>query len=138
MILQHLAEKALGSLQIAPGGEQEVDGRAVLVDGPVKIMPLSSDLDVRFINPDRAAMGFAEGAQPALDQRGIGQNPAVEGRVVDLQAPLQEHLLDVTIAQRVAQVPGDSLQDQRCLEVPAFKVVLGLAILQNLSISTSA
>ena len=48
--------------------------------------------------------------------------------MVDLQAALQEQLLDVAVAQRVAQVPGDGLDDQRRLEVPALEVALGLAL----------
>src|SRR3954468_16897898 len=39
-ILQHLAEEALGRVEIALSREQEVHGRAVLVDGPVQIAPL--------------------------------------------------------------------------------------------------
>ena len=41
-------------------------------------------------------MGFAEGSQPTLDQRRVGQHPAVQDGVVDLKAPLQKQLLDVT------------------------------------------
>ncbi len=70
-------------------------------------------------------MGLAEGAQPPLNQRGIGQDPAVEGRVVHLQAPLEEQLLDVPVAQGIAQIPGDGLQDQRRLIVAALEVALG-------------
>ena len=66
-----------------------------------------------------------EGAQPALDQRRIGQHPAVQGRVVHLEAALPEQLLDVTLAQGIAQVPRDGLQDQCRLEVPALEVILG-------------
>ena len=48
-------------------------------------------------------LGYVEGAvakdpQSAFNQRGIGRDPAVEGAVVHLQAPLQEHLLDVTMS----------------------------------------
>jgi hypothetical protein len=63
---------------------------------------------------------LAEGSQPALDQRRIGQNPAVRGGMVHRQAALPEQLLDVAIAQGIPQIPGDGLQDQRRLEVPAF------------------
>ena len=46
MIFQRLAEEALGSIEVALRREQEVHGRAVLVDGPVQIAPLAADLDV--------------------------------------------------------------------------------------------
>src|SRR3954470_3461569 len=73
-------------------------------------------------------MGFAEGSQPALDQGRVGQHPPVQGGVVDLQAALQKQLFDVAIAERVAQIPRDGLQDQRRLEVPALEVVLRPAL----------
>src|SRR4051795_2200634 len=73
-------------------------------------------------------MGLAEGAQPLLDQGRVGQHPAVQGGVVHLQTALQEQLLNVTVAERVAQVPRDGLQDQRCLEVPALEIVLRPAL----------
>src|SRR3954467_6437993 len=39
LLLQHLAEEALGGIEVALRREQEVDRRAVLVDGPVQIPP---------------------------------------------------------------------------------------------------
>ena len=62
-------------------------------------------------------MGFVEGPQPALEQGSVGENPAVQSGVVHLQAALQEQLLNVAIAERVAQVPRDGLQDQGCFVV---------------------
>src|SRR3954466_14140521 len=73
-------------------------------------------------------MGLAEGPQPALDQGRVGQHPAVQGGVIDLQAALQKQLFDVTVAERVAQVPRNRLQDQRRLEVPALEIILGPAL----------
>src|SRR5215208_3375948 len=70
-------------------------------------------------------MGFAEGPQPALDQGRGGQDPAVQGGVIDLEAALEEQLFDVTVAQGIAQVPRDGLQDQRCLEMAALEIILG-------------
>ena len=43
-------------------------------------------------------MGLAEGAQPTLDPQRIGENPAVQSSVADLEAALEEQLLDVTPA----------------------------------------
>jgi hypothetical protein len=55
-------------------------------------------------------------------------HPSVDGRVVNLQAALQQHLLNVTVAERVAQLPGNGLDDQGCLEVPSLEVGAGLAL----------
>ena len=54
--------------------------------------------------------------------------PSVDGRVVILQAALQQHLLNVTVAECVAQLPGDGLDDQRRLELPPLEVTLGLTL----------
>jgi hypothetical protein len=37
LVLQHLAEEALGRLQVALRRQEEVDRRAMLVDGPVQV-----------------------------------------------------------------------------------------------------
>jgi len=86
LVLQHFAKEALGRLQIALRSQEEIDRDAVLADGPVQISPLTADLDVGLVNANRAAVGFAEGTQPMLDQRRVGQNPAVQGAVIHCQA----------------------------------------------------
>ena len=125
LIRQHLAEEALGCVKIPVGGQQKVDRVPVLVDGPVQVAPLAADLDVGLIDLDRAAVRLAKRAQPFLDQWRIGQDPTVQGAVIDLQATLKEEFLDIAVAQRIAQVPGDGLDDECRLVVPAFKVALG-------------
>jgi hypothetical protein len=128
LILQHLTEKALGRIEVALGGEQEVDRLPVLVDGPVEVAPLAPHLDVGFVDAHRAAVRFAEPAKAALDGGCVGEHPAVDGGVIDLHAALQEHLLDVAVAEGVAQVPGDGLDDEGGLEVPAPEVAAGLSL----------
>src|SRR4051812_16450424 len=60
------------------------------------------------VNAKRPAVRLAEGSQPALDQRRVGQNPAVQGGVVHRQAALPEQLLDVAVAQTsTTDKPGD-------------------------------
>ena len=44
LVLQRLAEEPLGRVAIALGREQEVDRRAVIVDGPVEVAPLAADV----------------------------------------------------------------------------------------------
>ena len=97
----------------------------MLVDGPVEVAPLTPHLDVGLVDPDRSAMRLTELAEPLLHQRRVGEHPAVQGAVIHLQPALQEQLLDIAVAQRVTQVPGDGLNDQRRLVVPPLEVALG-------------
>jgi hypothetical protein len=69
LVLQHLAEEALGSVQVARGGEQEIDRGAVLVDGPIQIAPLAADFDVCLVDANRPAVRLAEGSQSTFNQR---------------------------------------------------------------------
>ena len=94
----------------------------MLVDGPVKLALLTPHLDVRFVDADRAAVRFAELPQPLFDPRRVGQDPAVQGGIVHLNPALQEQLLDIAAAKRVAQVLGDGLHDERRLVVPISEV----------------
>src|SRR6185295_1627767 len=106
LVFQHLAEEALGRLQIALGRQEKVDGDAVLVDGPVQVSPLAADLDVGLVNANRPAMRLAKGPQPTLDQRRVSQDPAVQGRMVNRQPVLPEQLLNVAVAQGIPQIPS--------------------------------
>jgi len=66
---EHLAEEPLGGVEVTVGRKQEVDGRAVLVDGPVEVAPLPTHFDVSFIYPDRAAMMPAASASRSRARR---------------------------------------------------------------------
>jgi hypothetical protein len=43
-MIQHLAQEALGGVEVVLCGEQEVDRVSVLVDGSMQIAPLSKTL----------------------------------------------------------------------------------------------
>jgi len=68
----------------------------------------------------------AELAQATLDGRRVGHHPTIDGRLIDREAALQKHLLDVAAAQCVAQVPEDRLDDQLRLDLPTAEVSAGL------------
>src|SRR5699024_2632928 len=100
----------------------------MLIDGSVQIAPFAAELDIGLINPDRAAMGSTKLPQPFLDDRCISQYPAVDRAMIDLEAPLAKHLFQVTIAERVAQAPGNRLYNQPGHEMPALDIILRLAL----------
>ena len=94
----------------------------------VQVAPLAPDADVGLVDADRPAVELAEWAQPALDQRRVGQHPPVHGTVVDIEPALEQHLLNVAVAQWITQVPRDRLDDQPGLEMATLEVALGSAL----------
>lgn len=128
LVLQHLAEKPLGSVDVTLCRQQEVDRISLAVDGPVQVAPFATNSDLGLIDTHRAAMWPTKLTQPLLDDRCIGQNPTIDGTVVDLKYALAEHLLDTPIAERMTQISTDCLHNQTCLEVPVFEVILRLAL----------
>ena len=107
------------------GGQQKIDRRAVLVDGAVEGAPLAADFHIGLVDADRAAMRLTETTQALFDHRRVGQNPAVDSRVIDVEAALGEQAFEIAIAQGVTQVPADRLDDQPGLEMAALEVALG-------------
>lgn len=56
-------------------------------------------------------MQLTELAQPPLDHRGIGQKPTIDAAVIHREAAFPEHFFQIAEAQRIAQIPGHSLND---------------------------
>ena len=74
----------------SPGGEQDAHRLALLVAGRVQVAPRAPDPDAGLVDADGPAMRLAERPRPALDQRRVGQPPAVHGAMVDLEAALEQ------------------------------------------------
>src|ERR671912_1710027 len=84
---------------------------AELVDGAVDVAPLAGDLDVRLVHLPAISHAMPAGSGGVGNQRREPQHPPVDGHVVDLDATLDEQLLDVAVGQAEAQVPADRQPD---------------------------
>ena len=62
-------EKSPSRLLITLHSEQEIDSLALLVDGAIEIFPLTSDFDIRFIQPPAIASPFLVFTKSFLDAR---------------------------------------------------------------------
>src|SRR3954454_18798335 len=91
-------EEALGCSLVALGAEQEVDRLPRAADGPVQVAPLAADPDISFVDVPWPAARPQVPAQPLLELRGEALDPAVHGRVVDLNPAVGEHALEVAVA----------------------------------------
>src|SRR5919107_3225400 len=116
-----LGQEALGRSQVAPLTEPEFHCVTVAVDGTVQVHPPSSDLDVSFVDVPSAG-DWALAPIELLQQKwGIVNGPAMNGSVIDGDAALSHHLLQVPQAQFVSQVPADAQQDHRAIKMTAFE-----------------
>ena len=73
-------------------------------------------------------MGVSKLPKSAFDLRRVSENPAVDRAVIDLEAALKEHALEIAIAQRIAQALCHRLNNQPGLEMASFEIVLGLTL----------
>jgi len=117
-----LVEKALRCSHVPLCRQQEVDGLAMLVDGAVEVFPDALDLDVRLIHAPVAADRALVLSGHLLDERQKTNRPPVDRRMVDRNAALLHHFLEVPIAQRVGCIPPDANQDHIDRKAHPFEV----------------
>ena len=77
--------------------------------------------DVTGVHPPGAVAHAQVGADPLLQFDSIGLDPTEDGGVVHLNAPIQQHELEITVADREHQIPPDRPQDHLGGELPAFE-----------------
>ena len=65
---------------------------------------------------------------PRFTRNLAGENPTIDGTVVERNAALVDHLLQIPIAELITQIPTDCLHNQPCLEMPALEVIRRLAL----------
>jgi hypothetical protein len=87
---------------VALGGVKEVNRVVCLVHSTIQVFPLTIDFDICFVRrPARTHRTLASAKDMGQDQQNL-QCPAVHGGVIQKDATLMHHLLDVAQARRVA------------------------------------
>ena len=118
---QRLAQEAFGGLGRALGRQVEVERLTPVADGTLKVHPFAPDLHVCLVDVPAAAVAVAAPLNPAIEFRRVVLDPAVDGGVIDREAALGHHLLEVALAQGVAALPAHAQQDDVGGEVPALE-----------------
>lgn len=103
-----LAQKALRSLEIAVCGEVELDRIAIVVDGAIQIKPRAFDLYISLVEvPFPRDLAFSP--IEAVKQPGAEMlNPRMHRRMIQRDAALGHHLLQVAQAQIINQIPSNT------------------------------
>src|SRR3954466_14256583 len=108
---KRLAEETFGGLLVALGAEPEVDGLPGAVDGAVEVAPLPVHSHVRLIDVPRPAARSQVPPHPLLEFGREALDPAIHGRVIDLDPTIGQHQLEVAVADRELQVPAHRPED---------------------------
>lgn len=103
-----LFDKTSGGCVISLCAKQKVDRIAVAIDRSVQILPLASEPDVRFVHPPARADGAFAPSERGYQHRRDLDRPAMDGGVINDNAALGHHFLNVPQAQRIGRVPANT------------------------------
>src|SRR5450755_2651779 len=90
----------------------------MLIDSPIKIVPVTLDCDVSLVDTPRAADGSREPTPTLLELGRVANNPAHDGGVRNHNRPLRHHRSQVSITQLVRNVPAHTQNYDLGVEVP--------------------
>ncbi len=116
-----LTREAFGGLGIPRRTQEKLQGVPLRVNGPVEIHPGFADFDVRLVDFPGVGEGFHMRSASFVQFRGIALDPAIDGGMIHLQSPFQHHFLEVAIAERIAQVPTDTQENDLGFKVTPFE-----------------
>ncbi len=106
-----MTREAFGGLGIARRAQEKLERGAFRIDRSVEVRPRSFDLDVGFINAPGVIGGFEVRSTSFLQFGSVALHPAVDRCVMDLQSAFPHHFLQIAVAERVAQVPPDTQEN---------------------------
>src|SRR5512133_345776 len=116
--LRRLGQKPLCRLGVAPVGEVEIERRTLFVDRAIEVLPAPLDPHIGLINPPGERQPAAVPSRTLLELRRVALRPAVHRRVVDGDAPLAHHFLELAIADAVTAVPTNRPENDLAGKMP--------------------
>src|SRR6202521_266023 len=90
----------------------------MLIDRPLKIVPVTLDCDVSLVDTPRAADGSREPTPTLLELGRVVNDPAHNGGVRKHYAALRHHRGQISVAQLVGDVPAHRQNYDLGVEVP--------------------
>ena len=111
MLSEQLAHQTQRRPAIATALDQHIKDFAFVIDGTPEIHPPAGNPNHHFIQVPSIAWAGAAPPQPPRDHRAELQHPAPDGFVGNVEPALGEEILDVSVAERKAQVEPDRMLD---------------------------
>jgi hypothetical protein len=114
-------KESFGRCNISMFTQQEIDRESLPIDSAVEVCPSPSDLNICFVHSPLSAGGPSIATPAFLELRYEALNPSQDSSVGDIHAALGHHLDQVAIAELIGDVPSDTENNDRVVEVAATK-----------------
>src|SRR3984885_5217010 len=101
---------------------QEIDRLPSAVHRPIEIRPASLHPDVGFVHPPGAVAHSQMRADALFKFRCVGLDPSEDRRVVDLDAAIEQHELQITVADG-NQIPSRGPKDHLGCELAPLEAI---------------
>ena len=99
---ERFVEKAFGGFCVTGGTEQAFESLPLRIYRSVQINPDPFDFHICLIHAPGVGRCLEVRSAPLLQFGGIPLYPTVHRGMIDAQAPLPHHFLQITIAERIA------------------------------------
>jgi hypothetical protein len=119
--VQRLEEEAFGGLGIPCRTQEKLQRVPLRIDRPVEVHPGFSDFDVGFIHFPGIVAGFQVRPTAFVELWGVSLYPTIDGGMIDRESALDHHLFQVTVAERIPEVPTDAQENDLGFKVTPFE-----------------
>jgi hypothetical protein len=116
LVLQQLAHQAQGCILVAPGLNEYVEDLAFIIDGAPQIHLPTGNCDEDFVEMPSPSRCRAHGPQATRIDRAEVDHLSADRLMGDGYSALREKILDVSEAEREAQIQPDGMLDDRWRE----------------------
>src|SRR5437764_9315231 len=121
MAADRLGQEPLRSLLIALFRQQEINGRARLIDGTIEVIPLAFHLNIRLVHAPADPHRTLTPVKRLFQQGAVFHDPALDGGVVDRDSALLQEFFDMTVAQGIRHIPTHTHEDDIRWEMGPFE-----------------
>ena len=111
LILQQLAHQAQRCIFVSSGLDQKVENFTLIIDGTPQVHLPTGDRDENFVEMPSSRRSRAAGPKATRIDRTKMRHPSADRLMGDKDAALSEKILDISEAQREAQVQPDGVLD---------------------------
>ncbi len=122
MMSSRLTQETQRRLAVPPGRQKEIQRGTSLVDSPIEVLPLALDAYIGLVQPLAVTHRTLARQKRLFQQRHVAHDPAVQRGMIDLNAPLAHHLLELAVADRIRHIRAHTPQDDIALKVAALEL----------------